>query len=191
MFEAAQAGAPTHLTVLLQEFAQTDAARVCADPAGAYANCLAMSALCAEWLRARGVQCGIVWYSGSREPFPEAAGRWPYCDLQEISHWTVRAGDWSIDWTARQFQAQADWPDVRHVDSMAARWQRVQGWACDRCQEFVADPRHRELTPSRLDVTHRELALATGGRGPFADPRHDATTALVALCSCDRAPARR
>ena len=65
MFESAQAGAPTHLTVLLQEFAQTDAARVCADPAGAYANCLAMSALCAEWLRARGVQCGIVWYSGS------------------------------------------------------------------------------------------------------------------------------
>ena len=64
---------------------------------------------------------------------------------------------------------------------------RVEGWACDRCQEFVADPRHRELTPIRLDVTHRELALATGGRGPFADPRHDATAALVALCACDRA----
>jgi len=185
MPELAEAGAPTHLTVLLQEFGQTEAARVCSYPAGAYANCLAMSALCAEWLRARGVECAIAWFSGSREPFPLAAGRWPYCDLQQINHWTVLAGEWSIDWTARQFEEQADWPDIRHLDTVAARWQRVEVWACDRCIQLVADGRHRELTPSRLDLTHRDIALETGGRGPYADPRHDATPALVSLCACE------
>ena len=176
------------LTVLLGEFALTDPARACAEPAGAYANCLALSARCADWLRERDVACGLLRFTGSREPFPAGAGRWPLCDPSDIRHWTVRAGPWSIDWTARQFDAQAGWPALESVESVAARWQLAEDWACERCPELVADARHRDLAPVRLERAHRELARATGGRGPFDDPRHDGGAGLAALCACATAP---
>ena len=96
-------------------------------PAGAYANCLALSARCAQWLRAGGVECGLLHLAGSLEPFPDGTGRWPFCDHAEIEHWTVRAGDWSIDWTARQFHARAQWPEVERVEALAARWRTGRG----------------------------------------------------------------
>lgn len=179
--------APTHLAPLLEEFARTKPARACAHPAGAYANCLAVSSRCAEWLRARGVECGMLLLSGSVEPFPEGSGRWPFCDPREFSHSVVRVGDWSIDWTARQFRPGADWPEVAHVDWLASRWHAVETWACARCAALVAHPRHRELTPSRLERAHRDIARATRGRGPFGDPRHDSPPALALLCACDGA----
>ena len=110
------------------------------------------------------------------------------CDPRDISHWTVRAGPWSIDWTARQFHAHAGWPAVEPVESMAARWELTEDWACERCPELVADPRHRALAPARLERAHREIARATRGRGPFEDPRHDGSAGLAALCACDLVP---
>jgi len=176
---------PTGLEVLLREFALTAPARACADPAGAYANCLAVSARCAEWLRTQSVECELVRFSGSRERFPEASGRWPFCDPDTIGHWTVRVGPWSIDWTARQFSPRADWPAVKPVDSLAADWSMMKVWACRRCPELVVHPLHRELAPSGLEPQHRALARATRGRGPFPDPRHDGTPDPKTLCRCD------
>jgi hypothetical protein len=177
------------LTLLLRAFEEADAARACEQPAGAYANCLALSARCAAWLRERGVACGLLHLAGSLEPLPHGAGRWPFCDPADTQHWTVRVGDWSIDWTARQFRAGARCPEVEHVDALAARWLLVEDWACERCPRLVADPLHLELTPAGLDREHREVAQATGGRGPFRDPRHDDTPALVRLCECTPAGA--
>lgn len=184
MPERVQTGAPRRFTELLRNFATVAVARSCADTAGAYANCLAVSVECAEWLRARGVECGLLRLAGSREPFPEGSGRWPYFDPLAIRHWTVRAGEWSVDWSARQFRPQAGWPDVRHVDSLGARWHEIEDWACPRCPELVAHPLHRAFSPGDLERSHRELSRATHGRGPFADLRHDMTPALVALCAC-------
>jgi hypothetical protein len=181
----------TRLAVLLREFAQTEAARACADPAGAYANCLAVSVRCAEWLREQGMACALLRSSGSRVQFSEASGRWPLYDPQEVRHWTVRVGPWSIDWTARQFRPRTGWPEVKSVASLAAEWSMTDVWACHRCLELVAHPRHRELAPSELERAHREVARATGGRGPFADARHDGTPALVTLCACDAAQRRQ
>jgi hypothetical protein len=180
-------GPPAELAALLHEYERTDAARACRHPAGAYANCLALSVRCALWLRSRGVACGLMHLAGSLEPFSRAAGRWPFCDPADTQHWTVGAGDWSIDWTARQFRARAPWPEVERVAALAARWRLVEVWACDRCPQLVADQRHLELTPPGLDREHRALARATGGRGPFHDPRHDGTAALVKLCACSSA----
>ena len=184
MAEQVRTAAPQWLATLLEDFATTACARVCADSAGAYANCLAVSVDCAEWLRVRGVECGLLCLAGSREPFPEGSGRWPFFDSRAIRHWTVRAGDWSIDWSARQFSPRADWPDVRHVDSLAAHWELVEDWACPRCAELVEHPLHRAASPDGLERAHRELSRATRGAGPFADPRHDLTPALVARCAC-------
>ena len=178
------------LAVLVQEFTRTESARACADPVGAYANCLALSALCAAWLRERDIDCGVLRLSGSRGRFPNGSGRWPFCDPREIRHWTVSVGPWSVDWTARQFQPKANWPDVRRVDSLAASWRLIEDWACPRCPDLVADPRHCELSPSWLEREHRNIARATGGRGPFADPRHDDTPDLAVLCVCDQATSR-
>jgi hypothetical protein len=190
MPERAGFGPPAQLAVLLEGFRRTAPARVCASPPGAYANCLALSARCAEWLRERGIECGVIRLSGSRARFPEGSGRWSFCDPREIRHWTVRVGPWSIDWTARQFRPQGDWPDVRPVDSLVASWRLTEDWACPRCPELVAHPRHRELTPSGLERAHRDIARATLGRGPFSDPRHDDTPDLVVLCACDGATSR-
>jgi hypothetical protein len=169
---------------LLREFSRTEAARACEQPAGAYANCLAVSGRCAQWLRGRGVECGLVHMAGSRDPLPRAAGRWPFCDPAETQHWTVRIGEWSVDWTARQFRPRARWPKVERVDVLAARWRLVEDWACPRCPELVADPRHLELTPAGLEREHRALARASRGRGPFPDPRHDDSPPLLVMCAC-------
>ena len=175
---------PARLARLLREFARTEPVRACSEPAGAYANCLALSARCAEWLRSQGVECGLLRHAGSLSGFPQGAGRWPLHDPRTIGHWTVRAGPWSVDWTARQFRPQADWPEVERVDALGARWSLTEVWACERCRELVAHPLHRELAPAWLEQAHLEVARATGGAGPFADPRHDATGELVSLCTC-------
>ena len=176
------------LAVLLREFARTEAARVCEHPAGAYANCLAVSARCGEWLRTQGIECELVRFSGSHERFPEASGRWPFCEPATIGHWTVRVEEWSIDWTARQFSPRADWPAVKRVDALADEWSQEHVWACRRCPELVVHPLHRELAPSGLEREHRAVARATRGRGPFPDPRHDGTPPLVTLCACGAQP---
>ena len=188
MLERGGVDSREQLAMLLEDFAPSASARACADPAGAYANCLAVSVECAEWLRGQGVECGLLLLSGSRAPFPEGSGRWPLFDPLAIRHWTVRTGDWSIDWSARQFRPQTEWPDVRRVDSLVEHWQLTEDWACPRCLELVAHPLHRALSPADLERVHRELTHATGGRGPFADLRHDVTPALVALCACESVP---
>jgi hypothetical protein len=174
---------PTELD-WIRDFERTAAARACDRPAGAYANCLALSARCGQWLRDNGVECGMLHMAGSRRAFSRGAGRWPFTDPAETQHWTVRVGDWSIDWTARQFRPRARLPEVEHVDALPLRWLLVEDWACPRCPELVADARHLELTPAGLDREHRALARASAGRGPFPDPRHDDTPALVMLCAC-------
>jgi hypothetical protein len=168
---------------LLHAFGRTEAARVCADPVGAYANCLALSARCAEALRAGGVACGLLHLAGSRATFPYAAGRWPWYDPADAPHWTVRVGDWSIDWTARQFRPEAALPEILPVAALPARWLLVEDWACPRCDPLIADPRHMELTPPGLGRRHRAVARTSGGRGPFPDPRHEGTPPLTLLCT--------
>ena len=182
---------PADLVALLRGFARTDAARASATPAGAYANCLAVSALCGEWLRARGKACGLLHLSGSRQSFGAAVGRWPYYDAAQLEHWTTRVGAWSVDWTSRQFRREAEWPVVERVEALSLRWERVDDWACDRCPELVADVRHQELAPARLHRQHRVLAraLAAGRSGAYRDPRHDGTAPLIRLCACPPAGA--
>jgi hypothetical protein len=169
---------------LLGEFAATDIARACARPDGAYANCLAVSATFAGWLRERGVACGLLRLSSSMWPFTAATGRWPFCDPAAVAHWTVAVHGASVDWSARQFDPAAAWPDTLPIAELAARWRTVQSWACERCPDLVADSRHREAAPDWLVAQHRSLARGTGGRGPFPDPRHDDSAPLVALCAC-------
>jgi hypothetical protein len=181
---AAPPSLPAHVHGLLRGFEQTRHARACEQATGAYANCLAVSARCGQWLRAHGVECGILHVAGGREPFPAGVGRWPFCDPTLARHWVVRAGDWTIDWTARQFDALARWPAVDPIDALAARWRLVEDWACPRCPDLVTDHRHLELAPIGLDREHGALARASSGCGPFGDPRHDDTPALVRLCGC-------
>jgi hypothetical protein len=176
------------LAVLLREFGRTEPARACDDPAGAYANCLAVSVRCAEWLRERDVDCELLRSSGSRMAFPGGSGRWPFFDPARIRHWSVGVGPWSIDWTARQFRPDFGWPEVMPSEALARRWSATDVWACRRCSRLVADPRHRELAPDGLEREHREIARATAGRGPFPDPRHDGTPPLVTLCACGAQP---
>ena len=180
----APASLPAELASQLDEFGRSETARACEHPAGAYANCLAVSGLCAQRLRDRGVPCGLLHLAGSREACAGGAGRWPFCDPADTQHWTVRVAGWSIDWTARQFRAEARWPEIETVDALPIRWRLVEDWACERCAQLVVDPRHLELTPAGLDREHRTVARASRGRGPFADPRHDGTPALVRLCAC-------
>ncbi len=172
------------MTPPVRGFALTGAARACATPEGAYANCLALSARYAAWLRDAGVPAGLLAMRGRRGAFPSAAGRWPGCDPDDYAHWVTFSGDVYVDWTWRQFEAGAAWPVVLPVDALAEGWREVGVWACEACPELVADPLHLELTPAALHAEHRALALATGGAGPFPDPRHDTTPPLAPMCSC-------
>ena len=165
-------------------FALTGAARACATSEGAYANCLALSARYAAWLREGGVPAGLLAMRGSRAAFPSAAGRWPGCDPEGYSHWVTFSGDRCVDWTWRQFEPGAAWPVVLTVDSLADRWQELAVWACEQCPDLVADRRHLALAPAGMHAEHRALARATGGAGPFPDPRHDDTAPHVPMCGC-------
>lgn len=170
---------------LLRGFADTEVARACSSPDGAYANCLAASAACAAWLRAHEVRCGLMKVVGSRQAFPRAAGRWPYCDPAGFTHWTVVVDGRSVDWTARQFQPTAAWPEILPLAALAERWQGVEAWVCERCPELVAEPRHLEMAPAELAAVHRERARESAGCGPFPDPRHPRDERpLDPLCAC-------
>ncbi len=154
-------------------FALTGAARACATPEGAYANCLALSARYTAWLRAGGVPAGMLVLRGSRVAFPSAAGRWPDCDPEDYAHWVTFSGELCVDWTWRQFEPGADWPAVLPVDALAGAWRDVRVWACEDCPELVADPRHLELAPADL---HPSIARSPGRRAAPARSRTRATT---------------
>ena len=121
---------------------------------------------------------------GSRAAFPAAAGRWPLCEPESYTHWVTVSGDWAVDWTWRQFDPASAWPAVLPAELAAAAWLESAVWACDRCPELVGDPRHQDLAPLAMAAEHLAVARATAGTGPFPDPRHDDTPALVALCAC-------
>jgi hypothetical protein len=166
----------------LEGFAATAAARACATPAGAYANCLALSARYAEWLRDQGVPAGLLVLRGRRRLLSASAGRWPFRDPASILHWTVAIDGWSVDWTARQFDPDEPWPRVDAIAALDDDWEEIVSWACERCPELLADPRHAELAPPDLHADHRRRARAGASR--FPDPRHDDTAPLVTPCAC-------
>ena len=154
-----------------------------ATPDDAYANCLAVSARFAQWLRDRGVAAGLLHLTGlDGGPAGGAAGRWPRCDPEGFEHWTTLVGDLSVDWTARQFDPDADAPSVVPVDRLAERWRAVETWACEDCDRLVDDGAHAELAPAAMAREHAAIAERTSGAGPFPDPRHTTSAPLRRIC---------
>jgi hypothetical protein len=174
----------TELERLAAQFAAREDATHCASPAGAYANCLAMSARFTEWLRARGVAAGILHLTGMKAPLDAgAAGRWPACDPSTFQHWTTLVGDAAVDWTARQFDPAAPVPTVAPAAELTEGWNEAEVWACEHCDRLVDDDAHADMAPAGLDTEHAALARATAGTGPFPDPRHDTTAPLTRICA--------
>lgn len=154
-----------------------------ATPGEAYANCLAVSAQFAQWLRDRGVAAGLLHLKGMRDASLDgAAGRWPHCDPGAFEHWTTLVGDHSVDFTARQFAPDAQAPAVVAVDTLGERWETVETWACPSCDRLVDDPVHAELAPAAMAAEHETLARRTHGMGPFPDPRHLTSAPLRRIC---------
>jgi hypothetical protein len=176
------------VTPPVRGFALTGAARACATPSGAYANCLALSVRYARWLRERDIAAGLLALRGSRAAFPSAAGRWPVCEPDAYAHWVTLSGDWAVDWTWRQFDPTAGWPVVLPVEQVIAGWLEHRVWACERCPELVADRRHQDLAPVAMAARHLAIARDSAGAGPFPDPRHDHTAALAVMCACAAQP---
>ncbi|MGZ6641411.1 MAG: hypothetical protein ACXVFT_06175 [Solirubrobacteraceae bacterium] len=176
-----RAGVPA---ALIAAFRAEHAAAACAEPAGAYANCYAMSLRFAAWLRARDVPCSVLHLRGSRSPFPDAAGRWPPCAPERFEHWVVEAGGLAIDWTARQFVPDAPLPLVLDRAELGRRWREISSWLCVACDPGRAEPAHADLALGDLHLVHREIAVRTAGAGPFADPRHPPASVLAPLCGC-------
>jgi len=170
------------VTPPVRGFALTGAARACTTPEGAYANCLALSARYAAWLRERGEPAAMLALLGSRRAFPDAAGRWPLCAPAAYPHWVTVSRGWAVDWTRRQFEPGAAWPAIVPESEIAEAWDDVRVWACERCPDLVADRRHAELAPAGMHLEHRRLARETAGMGPFPDPRHDVDGPLRPLC---------
>lgn len=166
---------------LVAEFA--DEAGGFTSPDEAYANCLAVSARFAQWLRDRDVPAGLLHLRGLRGELPPgAAGRWPHCDPAAFEHWTTAVGDESVDWTGRQFDPAAAAPSVVPVARLAERWDEVQTWACEHCERLVDDPVHADLAPPPMAAEHAAIARRTGGAGPFPDPRHVDSAPLRRIC---------
>ena len=165
-------------------FALTGAARACATPEGAYANCLALSARYAAWLRDAGVPAGLLAMRGSRGAFPSAAGRWPGCDPEDYAHWVTFSGEHCVDWTWRQFDREAAWPVVLPVDALAGAWHEVRVWACETCPELVADPLHQALTPAGCTPSIARWPSPRAGRARSRTRATTTTPPLAPMCSC-------
>lgn len=171
--------------MLLDAFGTTPEARAGATPAGAYANCYALSVAFARWLHERNVRCQILHLVGSRKPLPDAVGRWALCDPATAQHWAVRVGRWTVDWTARQFSPQADFPCVKSRRRLEREWLLIDKWACAGCIT-TADERHLALASPALYEEHYSAATSTAGAGPFPDSRHDLTAPLLKTCAHQR-----
>ena len=165
-------------------FALTGAARACATAEGAYANCLALSARYARWLRERGEPAGMIALRGSRAAFPSAAGRWPRLrarGLHALGDLQRRPG---VDWTLAPVRPGRPWPVVLPVEVVAAGWRESEVWACATCPDLLADRRHGDLAPPAMHAEHLAIARATGGAGlPGPAPRlHRGTRRDLRLC---------
>ena len=163
-------------------FALTGAARACATPEGAYANCLALSAGYDAWLREAGVPAGMSRCAGAGR-VPLGRGPLALCDPEGHAHWVVFSGDCCVDWTWRQFEPVPGGRPLRCLSTRwAERWREVTVWACESLPRVRRRPSAtRRRAPIGLHAEHRAIAHATGGAGPFPDPRHDHTPPLAPM----------
>lgn len=178
----------SRLAHLLKRFSVMPDAALCSTPEGAYANCYAMSVGFAQFLRAHGQPCRLLQARGALLDVGAGAGRWPHTDPAGFEHWTVAVGNLSVDWTARQFDAGAAWPQVIPVAALQLDWVQVSEWACESCGSLCADPRHADLAPEHMHADHA-LAAFMSADGPFADPRHLDTLPLQSPCGEGCSPA--
>ncbi len=148
-------------------------------------TCLAVSAQFAQWLREKKIRAGLLHLSGMRNNLADgASGRWPFTDRSTFGHWTVLVGEWSIDFTGKQFDPTVPTPLIVTVDSLKNDWDLVEVWACESCDRLVDDAIHADLAPLEMAEEHRNIAQRTQGEGPFPDPRHMTSASLCKICNC-------
>ncbi|GAB2732537.1 hypothetical protein GCM10027273_09040 [Nocardioides pakistanensis] len=100
------------------------------DPAGAFSRCKEVSAEYTEHLRMHGIDADWVQVVGPRGDFPDAQTQWRTVDQAFWQHYLTRvtASDGTpcyIDWTARQFDPAAAYPQITPVDDRyLAAWRR-------------------------------------------------------------------
>lgn len=141
----------------------------CRTPQGAYANCLAVSAAFSQQARELGLAAGLVELRFSARWEGRGAGRWPFVLPGSHSHWVSLLGEETVDWTARQFQANAAYPLISSPACLREEWGEVILWACPHSR-LIQEKEHLRPAPLEMEETHR--ILGSTGTGLYPDPRH-------------------
>lgn len=110
-----------------------------ADPEGAFSRCKEVSAEYTEHLRAHGIDAEWVQVVGPRGDFPAAQEPWRGLRQDFWQHYLTRApgpdGDYYVDFTARQFDPEADHPQIVRAD--AADWAETYPIATSSLDAFL------------------------------------------------------
>lgn len=112
---------------------------------GAYNKCKFASYELVLYLRQRGFKARLVHIEGCPAPmYPEPHAKWAAKRRDRWSHYVVGIGRWTIDLTARQFDADAPVPLVMPITRLRTQWTSVTD---DRfLNNWVAEVlRHKDL----------------------------------------------
>ena len=93
---------------------------------GAFDRCKPTSAAYTAWLQDQGVEATWVQVVSPTGSFPDAHPSWKRIEKYFWQHYVTHVTGpdgvaWEVDWTARQFNPDADFPQIRPVDG--ADWE--------------------------------------------------------------------
>ena len=103
-------------------------------PEGAYDRCRQVAADVTHHLEMAGYEAENVCVRGAQVDYPQSVEQWKKYEPEFLTHYVTRVvGDdgraFYVDYTARQFEPDADFPMVMAADEYEARWDNV--WAMD------------------------------------------------------------
>ena len=114
-----------HLVSLIRQFA-ADFPKLTTQR-GSYNKCKFASYELVLFLRRRGFKARLIHVQGCPAPaYPNPHTTWANKRRDKWSHYIVGIGRWTIDLTARQFDADAPFPSVRLLSRIRETWTTVE-----------------------------------------------------------------
>ena len=118
-------GRGKHLASLIREF--TRSFPKLRSQRGSYNKCKFVSYELVLFLQQRGFNARLIHVQNCPSPtYPAPHGKWAAKRRDKWSHYVVGIGRWSIDLTARQFDAEAKHPQLMTLTTLRSVWVVVE-----------------------------------------------------------------
>lgn len=120
------------------------------DPKGAFSRCKEVSAEYTDFLHSHDIDADWVQVCGPSREFPGAQQQWKTVEQSYWQHYVTRVpgpdGDVYVDWTARQFDPEADHPQITPVQE--GQWSQTYPIGRDTLNRYLTQERRPKRLPA-------------------------------------------